>query len=77
MMSYTPISKGCGPVAVIDDIAQRFALKIRRADVIDHDPEGQRIKSLLKEACLEAYKFAVPDDDGKTTHVTVATGEDG
>jgi len=41
----------------IDLIAQRYAIAIRRADVIDYDPEGQRIKNLLKAACWEAYEL--------------------
>src|SRR5271157_69586 len=61
----------------LEPIAQKWAVMLRRADNIDHDPEGQRMKAHIAAACLEAYRMAIPADDGKTTLVTEApTGED-
>jgi hypothetical protein len=56
--------------AKINSIAEKFAKTIRHADVISHDPEGQRIKGLIIGACWEAYELGVVQDTGITTTVT-------
>jgi hypothetical protein len=59
----------------INRIAHKWAVRLRRADNIDHDPEGQRMKGVIAEACMEAYGLAVPEDDGKTVVVTESLGD--
>ena len=59
----------------INRIAHKWAIQLRRADNIDHDPEGQRMKAVIAEACLEAYRLARPEPDGKKVLVTEAPGE--
>jgi hypothetical protein len=61
------------PAVLISQIAERSTKDIRHADVITHDPEGQRIRAIIVAACWAAYELALPKDDGKTSHVT--TGE--
>ena len=58
----------------INRIAHKYAIKLRRADNIDHDPEGQRMKDVIAEACMETYRLAVPEDDGKRVLVTEGLG---
>ena len=54
----------------VDSIAEKRAKEIRHADVITHDPEGQRVKALISAALWDLYEFLFPKDDGITTHVT-------
>lgn len=55
-------------------IAHQQAIRLRRADNIDNDPEGQRMKAVIADACFETYRFAVPQDDGNKVSVTEAPG---
>jgi hypothetical protein len=59
-----------GVQSEIESISEKRAKEIRHADVISHDPEGQRIKSLLSAALWDFYEYLFPQDDGKTTTVT-------
>lgn len=72
-MAYSPATHGCGAsrsAALIERIADRVTKSIRHMDVITHDPEAQRIKRLILEACHESLALAIPSADAATTHVT-------
>jgi hypothetical protein len=71
-MVYSLGSNASGPKQAIAKIVENCVKEIRHMDRIEHDPEAQRIKKLVFDACLNSFYLASPPDDGKTTHVTLA-----
>jgi len=70
-MAYSPTTNASGPMQAIRKMVEDCVKEIRHMDRIDYDPEAQRIKALVFDACRKSFLLGFPDET-VTTHVTTS-----